>query len=55
MASDLTINFLVSFRSMGGGNHNASRLAKYCHKEKFALSFQSFNTCYKVRSGEIIC
>lgn len=34
-------------RSMGGGNHNASKLAKYCHKEKFALSFQSFNTCYK--------
>jgi hypothetical protein len=33
---------------MGGGSHNASRLAKYCHSEKFALSFQSFNTCYKV-------
>ena len=39
-------------RSMGGGNHNASRLAKYCHSEKFALSFQSFNTCYKVRLDE---
>jgi len=34
-------------RSMGGGNHNASRLAKYCNSEKFCLSFQSFNTCYK--------
>lgn len=34
-------------RSMGGGSHNASRLAKYCHDEKFCLSFQSFNTCYK--------
>ncbi len=35
-------------RSMGGGSVNASNLAKYCAKEKFATSFLSFNTCYKV-------
>jgi len=34
-------------RSMGGGQHNASRLAKNCAKGGFAVSFQSFNTCYK--------
>jgi len=34
-------------RSMGGGANNSSRLAKFCHKEGFAHSFQSFNTCYK--------
>ena len=35
-------------RSMGGGTHNASRLAKYCAEHGFATSFQAFNTCYKV-------
>lgn len=34
-------------RSMGGGPHNASPLAKYCAEKGFATSFQSFNTCYK--------
>ena len=36
-------------RSMGGGPHNSSNLAKYCAEKGFAISFQSFNTCYKVR------
>merc|ERR1711990_526234 len=34
-------------RSMGGGTHNASRLAQYCADKNFCTSFQSFNTCYK--------
>merc|ERR1711990_66332 len=34
-------------RSMGGGTHNASRLAHYCADKSFCTSFQSFNTCYK--------
>lgn len=34
-------------RSMGGGTHNASKLAHYCSKQNFCSSFQSFNTCYK--------
>jgi len=34
-------------RSMGGGTHNASRLAHYCADKSFCNSFQSFNTCYK--------
>ena len=34
-------------KSMGGGPHNASPLAKYCAENNFANSFQSFNTCYK--------
>lgn len=34
-------------RSMGGGTHNASRLAGYCADKNFCTSFQSFNTCYK--------
>ena len=36
-------------RSMGGGTHNASRLAHYCADKSFCTSFQSFNTCYKVK------
>jgi processing peptidase subunit beta len=36
-------------RSMGGGANNSSPLAAYCHEKGFAHSFQSFNTCYKVR------
>ena len=36
-------------RSMAGGANNASRLAHYCADKNFCTSFQSFNTCYKVR------
>lgn len=34
-------------RSMGGGPHNVSPLAKACIEGNIASSFQSFNTCYK--------
>ena len=36
-------------RSMGGGANNSSPLAKYAHEMNLAHSFQSFNTCYKVK------
>ena len=41
-------------RSMGGGPHNASPLAQYCHDMGLAISFQSFNTCYKVRGVHLL-
>ena len=34
---------------MGGGANNSSPLAKYAHEMNLAHSFQSFNTCYKVK------
>jgi hypothetical protein len=33
---------------------DSSLLVAYCHEKGFAHSFQSFNTCYKVRKGALI-
>jgi hypothetical protein len=33
---------------------DSSPLAAYCHEKGFAHSFQSFNTCYKVRKSALI-
>lgn len=36
-------------RSQGGGVNNASKLAKACAEDGLCHSYQSFNTCYKVK------
>lgn len=36
-------------RSQGGGVNNANRLAQAAAHDAMCHSYQSFNTCYKVR------
>jgi hypothetical protein len=38
-------------KSMGGGPHNANRIARFGPEEggPYCTSFQAFNTCYKVK------